>query len=139
MSATGETFALDLGPYFGVVPYRASAPVLLREGERAVSSTILPRKTKIHGYDQKDYGLPATVRAWRVSAIRTNEGTTYSRVEAMTQDHGRTPDGEVIGYFSEMRGHAADAVQRIAPGVAAAALRAYQFALAQDTAPTALF
>ncbi|WP_157266556.1 hypothetical protein [Azohydromonas aeria] len=139
MTATGEAFTVNLGPLVAPMPYRASAPVPLREGERAVSSEILPRKTKVRGYDQKTYDLPATVWAWRVSAIRSADGRVYSRLEAMTQDYGRTPAGEVVGYFTELRGHAADAVARIAPGVNAAAVRAYRAALAQADAPAALF
>ena len=128
----GDAFIIDLGAMFGKVPYRASEPVQVSDGYKVLSSEIIVRTVKVTKQDAKDYGLPDTIHAWRVSAIKNEQGDIYSQVEAMTEDHGRTPQGEVVGYFTKLSGHASDAVNRIAPPIQKAALKAYEAAKAAN-------
>lgn len=121
----GEKFTLTLNDLFQNVPYRASAPVPLATGESVVSTEIVPRKTVISKADQEAYDLPATVLAWRVSAIKHANGEFSARIEPMVKDYGRAPGGEVVAYFQDARG-VADAIDRIAPSVSKIAIQAYE-------------
>lgn len=112
---------------FGDVPYRASAPVKA-DGAEVLSSRVITTKTKLTKADAQKLGLPkdkGTVYAWRVSVLR-GDGGAYPVIEAMAEDNGRTPDGEVQAHFRPVEN--GDAVQRIAPAVAKAALQDWQAA-----------
>jgi len=129
----GDKFTVDIGSMFGNVPYRASAPVAAPEGGEVLSSKIIVKKTPITKDDRQDFGDQKNVFAWRVSAIKNKDGGIFAKVEAMTQDHGRTPDGEVVGYFTDVRGHALDALGRIAPSISRAAQQAYDDAVSRNS------
>jgi hypothetical protein len=123
-------------PLLGDVPYRASKPVDADGGE-VVSSRVITTKTKLTKAQAQSLGLPADkgqVFAWRVSVVR-GDGGVYSAIEVMAQDHGRSPDGEVLAHFKPV--DTPEAVERVAPAVmkaAAADLQAAQDADA-DTLP----
>lgn len=124
-STYGERFQINMNSMMGAVRFRASAPVQMPQGARLLVSEILVREDKFSKIDADTYGLPRKVPAWRLSVVENESGEPYSMIEAMGDNHGRTPDGEVVAYFTEIRGHALDALDRSAPVVAKAARRLY--------------
>lgn len=122
-----QRFTLTI-PLFGEVPYRASAPVD-SNGDEVVSSRVITANTKLTERQGAALGLPRdkkNVLAWRVSVLRGPGGGAYSVIEAMTRDHGRTADGEVVAYFQRVADQ--DAVSGVAPRVAKAAMDDWQAA-----------
>lgn len=129
-----ERFTLSI-EMFGDVPYRASKPVDAGSGE-VVSSRVITTKTKLTAANAQALGLPkdkGTVYAWRVSVIRRADGAAHSVIEAMATDNGRSPDGEVLAHFKEVENP--EAMERIAPAIANAALSDWRAAQPQQ-APT---
>jgi len=122
-----QRFVISI-PLFGDLPYRASGPLMAEEGE-VVSSRIITTKTILSKNNARALGLPddkKEVYAWRVSVVRVSDTQFGSVIEAMEKDHGRSPDGEVIGYFKRVENQ--EAVDRIAPAIARAALSDWQAA-----------
>lgn len=132
---TGERFVVPLPKMFGGdTAYRANAAASAPAGSRVVSSEIIVKKIPIKKRDQKEYGLPEAVYAWRVSVIENEDGSRYSQVEAMTRDYGRTPGGEIVGYFDPVD---SEAISSIAPSIDKAAFAAFGKTSPANSAPAA--
>ncbi|MDD2608628.1 MAG: hypothetical protein PHX60_02900 [Giesbergeria sp.] len=120
----GEKFTVSI-PFFGDIPYRSSQPFSAGNAE-VVSSRVITTNTKITKNDANVLGLEPKpmVYAWRVSVVKHANGEFSSVIEAMNYDTGRTPDGEVVAYFKPVENQ--EAVNRIAPAIAKAALKDWQ-------------
>lgn len=123
-TASADAFTVSI-PLFGDFPYRASQPYRPESGE-VVSSRVITTNTKASKRDTDALGISPrkAIYAWRVSVVRNDGGQFSSAIEVMEKDHGRTPAGEVIAYFTPVADQ--EAVARIAPAIAKSALKDWQ-------------